>query len=92
MRRTRYRGLAKTHLQHVGTAAAINVQRILDWLWEIPRSTTLIGSLTSFSACTGEGTGIGLANVLRDMATAPGPKGREIRGGVTTSSQSGKKQ
>ena len=31
-RRTRYRGLAKTHLQHVVMAAAINVQRIIDWL------------------------------------------------------------
>jgi transposase len=43
MRRTRYRGLAKTHLQHVVTAAAINVQRIIDWLWETPRSTTRVG-------------------------------------------------
>jgi transposase len=43
MRRTRYRGLAKTHLQHVATAAAINVQRIIDWLWETPRSTTRVG-------------------------------------------------
>jgi transposase len=40
MRRTRYRGLAKTHLQHVATAAAINVQRVVDWLWEKPRSKT----------------------------------------------------
>ncbi len=43
MWRTRYRGLAKTHLQHVATAAAINVQRIIDWLWETPRSTTRVG-------------------------------------------------
>ncbi len=40
MRRTRYRGLDKTHLQHVATAAAINVSRIIDWLWEKPRSET----------------------------------------------------
>jgi transposase len=43
MRRTRYRGLAKTHLQHVATATAINLQRIIDWLWETPRSTTRVG-------------------------------------------------
>lgn len=43
MRRTRYRGVAKTHLQHLATAAAINVQRIIDWLWETPRSTTRVG-------------------------------------------------
>ena len=40
LRRTRYRGLAKTHLQHVATAAAINVDRIVAWLDERPRATT----------------------------------------------------
>jgi transposase len=40
MRRTRYRGLDKTHLQHIATAAAINLQRLVDWLLEIPRSIT----------------------------------------------------
>jgi len=29
LRRSRYMGLAKTHLQHVSTAAAINVVRII---------------------------------------------------------------
>jgi DDE family transposase len=32
MRRSRYEGLAKTHLQQVGIAAAINVVRIVAWL------------------------------------------------------------
>ncbi len=32
LRRSRYSGLAKTHLQHVGTAAAINLVRIIAWL------------------------------------------------------------
>jgi transposase len=40
MRRTRYRGLLKTHLQHIVTATAINLQRLVDWLWEVPRSRT----------------------------------------------------
>ena len=40
LRRTRYRGLDKTHLQHVATAAAINVDRIVAWLDERPRATT----------------------------------------------------
>ena len=31
LRRARYRGLAKTHLQHVATAAAINLDRLGDW-------------------------------------------------------------
>jgi transposase len=40
LRRTRYIGLAKTHLQHVITAAAINLKRIGDWLNDVPHATT----------------------------------------------------
>jgi transposase len=40
LRRARYRGEAKTHLQHVATAAAINVSRISDWLDGEPREGT----------------------------------------------------
>jgi transposase len=40
LRRTRYRGLPKTHVQHVATAAAINIDRIVAWLEERPRATT----------------------------------------------------
>ena len=32
MRRSRYRGLAKTHLQHVATAVAMNLYRVIAWL------------------------------------------------------------
>lgn len=32
MRRSRYLGLAKTHLQHLGIAAAINLVRAVAWL------------------------------------------------------------
>ena len=40
MRRSRYRGMSKTHFQHLVTAAAINIQRMLSWLAEVPRSVT----------------------------------------------------
>jgi transposase len=40
MRRSRYAGQAKTHLQHLATAAALNVLRIGDWLAEKPREQT----------------------------------------------------
>ena len=40
MRHTRYRSRAKTHLQHVATAAGINVDRIVGWLDERPRAKT----------------------------------------------------
>jgi transposase len=40
LRRTRYQGLKKTHLQHVAIAAAINIDRIVAWLEERPRATT----------------------------------------------------
>jgi transposase len=40
MRRSRYIGLAKTHLQHVLTATAINLIRVGAWLEEIPFAKT----------------------------------------------------
>src|SRR6266849_3996514 len=40
MRRTRYRGLAKTHLDHVLTATALNCLRLSDWLAGAPKATT----------------------------------------------------
>lgn len=36
IRQARYRGLAKTGLQHIATAVAINLQRIWSWLSGIP--------------------------------------------------------
>jgi transposase len=40
LRRSRFRGLAKPPLQHVATAAAINLDRIVAWLHERPRAKT----------------------------------------------------
>ncbi len=40
LRRTRYRGLPKTHLQHVVTAAAINLLRIAAWASGTPIAQT----------------------------------------------------
>jgi transposase len=40
LRRCRYVGLAKARLQHVATAAAINVYRISDWVGGVPPATT----------------------------------------------------
>lgn len=40
LRRCRYIGLAKTRLQHVITAAAVNFVRIADWYGGIPAATT----------------------------------------------------
>jgi transposase len=40
LRRTRYWGLAKTHVQHVAIAAAINIDRLVAWLDERPRAQT----------------------------------------------------
>lgn len=38
LRRARYIGLAKTHLQHLITATAINFKRIFNWLSDLPRA------------------------------------------------------
>jgi transposase len=40
LRHTRYIGLAKTHLQNVIIAVALNLLRVLAWLGEVPRATT----------------------------------------------------
>ncbi len=40
LRHARYIGLAKTHLQNVIIAVALNVLRVLAWLGEVPRATT----------------------------------------------------
>ena len=40
LRRTRYVGLKKTHLQHLMTAVAINFKRLFNWLMGIPLAAT----------------------------------------------------
>jgi len=40
LRRSRYRGSAKTHLQHLASAAALNLLRIIDWLNAVPFAPT----------------------------------------------------
>jgi transposase len=47
MRRSRYRGLIKTHFQHLITAAAVNIQRMLNWLAEKPRSVAYTSHLAT---------------------------------------------
>jgi len=50
LRRTRYRGQAKTHLQHVATAAAINLERIWAWLEGVPHATTRTSRFAALAA------------------------------------------
>ena len=50
LRRTRYRGQAKTHLQHVATAAAINLERIWAWLEGVPRAATRTSRFAALAA------------------------------------------
>ena len=40
LRKARYYGLAKTHLQHVATAAAMNLDRLEAWFGNIPLGKT----------------------------------------------------
>jgi len=50
LRRSRYRGLAKTHLQHVATAAAINLARLGDWFRAVPRAVTRTSRFAALAA------------------------------------------
>ncbi len=49
LRRTRYWGVAKTHLQHVAIAAAINIDRMVAWLDERPRAMTRISRFAALA-------------------------------------------
>ncbi|HMB08728.1 MAG TPA: transposase, partial [Isosphaeraceae bacterium] len=40
LRRSRYLGLAKTHLQHVLTAGAMNLARLAAWFAGVPPEET----------------------------------------------------
>lgn len=42
LRRSRYIGLAKTHLQHVATACAMNLSRLMAWFQQVPKAKTRI--------------------------------------------------
>ena len=53
VRRTRYIGLAKTHLQHVATAAAINMARVFAWFSDIPVAKTRKSPLSSLALSVG---------------------------------------
>jgi hypothetical protein len=65
LRRTRYRGLEKTHMQHIATAAAINMDRIVAWLDERPRAQT---RTSRFAALAPAGT----------LASVPSPEKTNI--------------
>ena len=49
LRQTRYRGLSKTHLQHIATAAAINLDRLIAWFDDVPRAITRISRFASIA-------------------------------------------
>lgn len=52
LRRARYVGLAKTHLQHVITAAAINLTRAVAWLQERPLAQTRLSPFAALAPVT----------------------------------------
>ncbi|WP_190273142.1 transposase, partial [Methylorubrum extorquens] len=50
LRRSRYLGLAKTHLQHLLTAAAINLGRLAAWIDDAPTARTRRSAFTRIMA------------------------------------------
>ena len=49
LRQARYLGQAKTHLQHVITATAINVVRLMAWVTETPRCITRVSRFAALA-------------------------------------------
>ena len=52
LRRARYIGLAKVRLQHVATAAAINLTRAVSWLMKTPKAQTRISHFRALALST----------------------------------------
>ncbi len=50
LRRSRYIGLAKTHLQHLMIATAINFSRLLAWLMGLPLDGTRVSRFAALAA------------------------------------------
>jgi transposase len=50
LRRARYIGLAKTHLHHLATAAALNARRIAAWASGQPRAKTRVSHFAALAA------------------------------------------
>ena len=50
LRRSRYIGLAKTHLQHLLTALALNMIRLVAWLNDTPRAQTRFSHFSALAA------------------------------------------
>ena len=50
LRQARYIGLAKTHLQHMATAAALNFVRLGEWLAGTPRAKTRYSPFAALKA------------------------------------------
>ncbi len=46
MRRSRYIGQEKTHLQHIATGAALNIDRSMAWFNGLPRAQTRRSAFT----------------------------------------------
>ena len=53
LRYARSRGLTKTHFQHVATAAAINVDRMVAWRNERPRAKTRTSRVAALASACG---------------------------------------
>ena len=50
LRRSRYRGLAKTHLRHVAIAAAVNLERLAACFGATPRAATRTSRFAALAA------------------------------------------
>jgi transposase len=50
LRKTRYRGMAKTHLQHLISATGLNILRYLNWLDDVPLAITRISHFAKLAA------------------------------------------
>lgn len=71
LRRTRYWGVAKTHVQHVATAAASNIDRMVAWLDARPRAMTRISRFAALAPANASHPGEAAAGRSTEALASP---------------------
>ena len=66
MRRSRYRGLAKTHLQNLFIASAINLDRLVAWLDGRPRVLTRTSRLAMLALSYAMASGYEMVSAMEE--------------------------
>jgi hypothetical protein len=80
LRRGRYRGLARTRLQHAATAAAVDLERLAAWFRAAPRAATRTSRFAGLATARAD-----FANGIRRFFGAK--RFRDVVGGIRSDTE-----